>query len=163
MIGVYKITAPDGKCYIGKSTNIKSRWTSYKNLRCKAQPRIYDSLCQHGVENHIFEVLEKLETFDSTSVEELSLLELKWYMMLSPELNAVKPAIQIEVGIKQELLLKKVNQKLKVLESKIMIRKMLYNLYQTNISEFTKRLILLRNNNILSFTLSNTSLEITYN
>lgn len=35
MIGIYKITSPTGKIYIGQSKNIPDRIKRYKGLRCK--------------------------------------------------------------------------------------------------------------------------------
>ena len=57
IIGIYKITSPTNKVYIGQSWNIKNRWSCYKTLNCKSQPRIYNSLVKYGVDNHKFEVL----------------------------------------------------------------------------------------------------------
>jgi group I intron endonuclease len=60
MIGIYKITSPSGKIYIGQSTNIKQRWEDYnKMIRCKRQPRLYNSLRKYNPQNHIFEVIEE--------------------------------------------------------------------------------------------------------
>lgn len=62
MIGIYKITSPSGKVYIGQSTNIKQRWEDYnKMIRCKRQTRLYNSLQKHGPENHIFEIIEECD------------------------------------------------------------------------------------------------------
>src|ERR1700748_2867555 len=58
MIGIYKITSPTGRIYIGQSNNVKLRISYYKHLRCKTQPRIYRSLLKYGVENHTFEIIE---------------------------------------------------------------------------------------------------------
>ena len=58
--GIYKITSPTNKVYIGQSWNIGNRWNSYYKLRCKAQPKIYNSIIKHGIENHIFEVVHIL-------------------------------------------------------------------------------------------------------
>jgi group I intron endonuclease len=58
MIGIYKITNPKGKIYVGQSIDIKKRFGRYKNLHCKMQVKIYRSLCKYGPENHKFEVLE---------------------------------------------------------------------------------------------------------
>ena len=57
-IGVYKITSPTNKIYIGQSTDIDKRWYHYNKLRCKGQPQLYNSLKFHGAENHTFEILE---------------------------------------------------------------------------------------------------------
>jgi group I intron endonuclease len=59
MIGIYKITSPKNKIYIGQSVNIKKRFIQYKNLHksIKAQSKLYRSFKKYGVENHKFEVL----------------------------------------------------------------------------------------------------------
>lgn len=57
MCGVYKITSPSGKIYIGSSVNIKRRFNKYRALNCKAQVRLYNSFLKYGVENHIFEII----------------------------------------------------------------------------------------------------------
>ena len=54
---VYKITNPKGKIYVGSTVNIKDRVCRYKNLRCKAQPKIYNSLKKYGFENHVIEII----------------------------------------------------------------------------------------------------------
>lgn len=56
-IGIYKITNPKGRVYIGQSMCIRSRWILYKNYHCKAQSMLYRSFNKHGVENHTFEIL----------------------------------------------------------------------------------------------------------
>jgi group I intron endonuclease len=61
MLGIYKITSPSGKVYIGQSTNIKKRWLHYTALDCADQPKLYNSLIKYGVSNHKFEVLEECE------------------------------------------------------------------------------------------------------
>lgn len=55
--GVYKITSPTGRVYVGSSINIKERFCKYKRLNCKKQTKIYRSFKKHGVENHKFEVV----------------------------------------------------------------------------------------------------------
>jgi group I intron endonuclease len=62
MIGIYKITSPSNKVYIGQSINIERRFRHYKIMRCKDQVKIYNSLLKYGVDAHIFEVLELCET-----------------------------------------------------------------------------------------------------
>lgn len=54
--GIYKITSPSGRIYIGSSKNIRRRFYSYKNLHCKDQPKLYNSFVKYGVDNHIFEI-----------------------------------------------------------------------------------------------------------
>lgn len=58
MIGIYKITSPNNKIYIGQSINIEARFNQYYNLRnCKGQIRLYNSFIKYSVSNHKFEVL----------------------------------------------------------------------------------------------------------
>lgn len=60
MVGIYKITSPSNKIYIGQSTDIYKRWADYKKMiRCKRQTRLYNSLKKYGPENHIFGILEE--------------------------------------------------------------------------------------------------------
>lgn len=56
--GIYKITSPTGKIYIGQSANIRNRKRHYKNLGCKKQRRLYHSLEKYGFENHQFDIIE---------------------------------------------------------------------------------------------------------
>jgi group I intron endonuclease len=57
--GIYKITSPTNKVYIGSSVNIDKRWRSYKRLSCKNQVKLYNSLKKYGHEAHTFEILEE--------------------------------------------------------------------------------------------------------
>jgi group I intron endonuclease len=54
MVGIYKITNPKGKVYIGQSTNIEERMKHYINKNGKRQPKIFYSIKKYGWENHIF-------------------------------------------------------------------------------------------------------------
>jgi hypothetical protein len=59
IIGIYKITSPSNKVYIGKSTNIYKRWKGYNNLNeNKKQFKIFNSLNKYGVTKHKFEIIE---------------------------------------------------------------------------------------------------------
>jgi group I intron endonuclease len=59
MIGIYKITSPTNKIYIGQSVDIDDRFRKYKNLNCNRQTIIYNSLKKYGWEQHIFEIIEE--------------------------------------------------------------------------------------------------------
>jgi group I intron endonuclease len=87
--GIYKITSPTNKIYIGKSKNIINRWKLYKNLKCKGQSIIYASLKRHGSDNHIFEIIEECEE------KFLDERELFWYNYYKNDgyimLNAIVP------------------------------------------------------------------------
>jgi len=58
--GIYKITSPTNKIYIGESLNIERRWSHYKTLNCKQQHKLLNSFKKYGVINHKFEILEEL-------------------------------------------------------------------------------------------------------
>ena len=57
MIGIYKITSPTKKIYIGQSVNIEKRIEKYKGAHCKSQPILYSSLKKYGWINHKLEIL----------------------------------------------------------------------------------------------------------
>lgn len=62
MIGIYKITNPNGKVYIGQTINIENRWNEYKSLsNSKSQIKIHNSLKKYGYKNHIFEIIEECD------------------------------------------------------------------------------------------------------
>lgn len=56
--GVYKITSPSGKIYIGSAKDIYRRWIPYANLKCKQQVRLYASFIKYGWEKHTLEIIE---------------------------------------------------------------------------------------------------------
>lgn len=57
MIGIYKITSPSVKIYIGQSINIEKRFARYKTDLCKNQIRLNSSFIKYGVLNHSFEIV----------------------------------------------------------------------------------------------------------
>ena len=72
--GIYKITAQDGKIYIGKSKNIEKRWQGYKSAFTKlsGQPDLYCSFKKYGWFNHTFEIIEECNE------EEIGCREFYW-------------------------------------------------------------------------------------
>jgi group I intron endonuclease len=58
--GIYKITSPTGRIYIGQSKDIYGRWTEYRGYmyKIKGQLLLYRSLIKHKHENHTFEIIE---------------------------------------------------------------------------------------------------------
>jgi len=67
--GIYKITSPSGKIYIGQSTNINKRILKYKNNDCYQQIKLYNSLLKYGWENHKFEIIHECEKFELNKFE----------------------------------------------------------------------------------------------
>lgn len=67
--GIYKVTSPSGKIYIGQSENIYRRWRLYNSkyvLSCKSYKGSYpqhllNSLRKYGSEPHQFEIIEVCE------------------------------------------------------------------------------------------------------
>lgn len=73
IIGIYKITSPSGRIYIGQSRNFKSRCSDYKSLdKVVKQRRLYNSYVKYGVENH------KIEFIEECLFEKLNIVERKW-------------------------------------------------------------------------------------
>lgn len=69
MKGIYKITSPSNRVYIGQSIDIERRFRHYKRLACKEQVKIYNSFLKYGVDAHAFEVLELCDTEDLNNRE----------------------------------------------------------------------------------------------
>lgn len=71
---IYKLTAPNGKVYIGQAININRRFSSYRNLNCKNQPKLFNSIKKYGWDNFKKEIL-----FDGViSQSEINELETKY-------------------------------------------------------------------------------------
>lgn len=70
MIGIYKITSPSNRVYIGQSKNIKERFNNYFSLHnCKFQKKLYRSFLKYGVINHTFEVIEECKFLELNEKE----------------------------------------------------------------------------------------------
>lgn len=72
MIGIYKITSPSGKVYIGQTTNFTKRKNYYKNGAKPYQIRIHNSLQKYGYDAHSIVLIEQC------SVEILNERERYW-------------------------------------------------------------------------------------
>jgi len=84
MVGIYKITSPSNRIYIGQSINMEKRWKKHKYERNRLQHKLYNSFKKYGVENHIFEKVEEC------SIEQLNERERYWqdyYNVLDGGLN----------------------------------------------------------------------------
>lgn len=56
--GIYKITSPTKKVYIGQSINIYNRIAQYNKTKQCSQIKLYRSFNKYGKDKHTFEVLE---------------------------------------------------------------------------------------------------------
>lgn len=59
-VGIYKVTSPSGKVYIGQSWNINQRLNTYRRKNCAEQPALYRSILKYGPEMHIFDIVHEL-------------------------------------------------------------------------------------------------------
>lgn len=69
IIGIYKITTPSNRIYIGQSHDIILRWHHYKILQNSRQVKLYASFLKYGVDNHVFEVLKECKTNQLNKLE----------------------------------------------------------------------------------------------
>lgn len=69
MIGIYKITNPKGKIYIGQTIDFDRRIYQYKMLNCKEQPKLYNSLKKYGFDNHVLELIHQCQETNLTILE----------------------------------------------------------------------------------------------
>lgn len=60
IIGIYKITSPSGKIYIGQSWDIGMRKYKYKSGNLKGQVKLTNSFNKYSFENHKFEIIHIL-------------------------------------------------------------------------------------------------------
>jgi group I intron endonuclease len=65
MIGIYKITSPSGKVYIGQSWEIETRFYNYSRDLARTQGKLHNSFIKYGIEKHTFEIIHEL-TIEST-------------------------------------------------------------------------------------------------
>jgi group I intron endonuclease len=73
MVGIYKITNPNGKVYIGQSVNIENRKLQYQYLsKYSLGRKIRNSIKKYGWENHTHDVIEEC------SIEQLDEREIFW-------------------------------------------------------------------------------------
>ena len=84
MVGIYKITNPKNKIYVGQTIDWDRRKQDYKYLNCSNQNKLYNSLLKYGWSNHVFELIEEC------SLGELNNRERYWqdyYNVLEEGLN----------------------------------------------------------------------------
>ena len=98
---VYKITNPDGEIYVGSTINLRARINTYKKELDLYPDRLINiSFKKHGIENHIFEILEV-----DVPTENLHLREAQigtFYNVLENGLNTKLPKIGAIGGYSEE-------------------------------------------------------------
>lgn len=111
MTGIYKITSPTGKIYIGQSVNIKKRFKQYKSLyNSRNQKALHYSFLKHGIEKHSFEVMEECD------INKLNERERYWqdfYNVIKKGLNCKTTTTKSKSGKLSEATLLKMSKSLK--------------------------------------------------
>lgn len=80
MAGIYKLTAPNGKCYIGQSFDLDRRLSNYANRVVKGQRHLYYAVKKYGWDNFKVEILWRTkhpERYRNLNVL-LDTLEIAW-------------------------------------------------------------------------------------
>lgn len=95
MIGIYKITSPSNKVYIGQSLNIEKRFNQYKKLDISKQRKLHNSFNKYGIDSHIFEIIEEC------SIDLLNFRERYWqefYQSVEKGLNCLYTKTHVKKG-----------------------------------------------------------------
>ena len=100
MIGIYKITSPSGRVYIGQSRNIKKRFSGYMRMKSVDQSRLHASFLKYGIDNHVFEIIEECDFLELNKRERFYQ---DMYEVLGPKgLNCVLTSTDILPEVKSE-------------------------------------------------------------
>jgi group I intron endonuclease len=108
MIGIYKITSPSSKIYIGQSIDIERRFKNYKSLsQTKKQVMLHYSFKKYGINNHLFEIIEQC------SIESLNIRERYWqdyYNVIEDGLNCLLTETTDNVKIYSKITVDKIRK-----------------------------------------------------
>jgi group I intron endonuclease len=69
MIGIYKITSPTKKIYVGQSIDIAARFKVYNREFGIGQTKLFNSFKKYGVKAHTFEVIAECEVSELNEME----------------------------------------------------------------------------------------------
>lgn len=105
--GIYKITSPSGRYYVGQSVDLKRRESEYRSLfdKIKNQPKLYNSIVKYGWEAHHLDIIEYC------SEEELNCSERFWQDIFDV-LNGGLNCILQECGEKRRTYSKEMREKI---------------------------------------------------
>lgn len=105
--GIYMITSPSGKSYIGRSLNLKERLNKYKNLLCSEQQGVYHAILKYGWKNMMVTILYSEDRNVSTN-DLLNKLEIEFiskYNTLTPNGYNLKSGGNLSDITKQRMVL----------------------------------------------------------
>lgn len=80
--GIYKITSPSGKIYIGQSVDCHTRKRKYKNGNANSQSRLENSIKKYGWNAHKFEIIHVCER---TQLNDLEIYYIQLYQTFNSE------------------------------------------------------------------------------
>lgn len=89
IIGIYEITSPSGKIYIGQSNDIERRFNTYRKLqKNRIGSALYASFLRYGVDKHRFRIICYLsEKADRHRLDHFEKLYIKAAKKIAPVLN----------------------------------------------------------------------------
>jgi len=129
MVGIYKITSPTKRIYIGQAVNYNVRLSQYQNLNnSKNQRKLYHSFKKYGISSHIFEFIEECR------VEDLNKRERYWqdfYNCLGKGLNCLLTSTSDKSGKLSESTKSRMRGKIRTVKTKSQISSSLKELYKT--------------------------------
>lgn len=92
-IGIYTVTSPTGKIYVGQSINLHNRKSYYRRLKCKQQVKLYNSIKKHGWDQHRFDVVISLkENTPQFTMNQLEQVVMNYYRSQGVELINLREA-----------------------------------------------------------------------
>jgi hypothetical protein len=83
--GIYKLTSPTGKVYIGQSSNINRRMIEHKYRSKNKNLKLYSSIRKYGLDNHSLEILFLSE--DSYEKNRMESFYINYYDSIKNGLN----------------------------------------------------------------------------
>jgi group I intron endonuclease len=85
--GIYKITSPSGKIYIGQSSNIERRMIEHKYRSKSKNLKLYSSLRKYGIDNHKIDIL--FLSKDKYEKDRMESIYIKYYDTINNGLNHI--------------------------------------------------------------------------
>ena len=91
MVGIYKVTSPSKKVYIGQSWDIEKRLKGYINNPNKRQTKLFNSIKSYSWKAHNFEVVHELPSdVTQQTLDQYEILYWQLYIELNVEMLNVR-------------------------------------------------------------------------